>query len=531
MNNRSFYKKLFLALGIVVFFVACDTEFNDIGADIINEDIHHDMLRYEARVVATDVGTGAVQANNLPINSLGVYDNPVFGKTVAHFVSQIELASINPTFSSPVIDSVYLYIPYFSTLESTDSETGEGTYTLDSIYGSTNSKFRLHIYENKYFLRDTDPGAGDASVQKYYSDDKALVESNKGTVVLNNSTDQSENEFFGFSAAEVKRRYGSGTVAETFAPGMFLYLDKNFFQTKILDAASSGNLVNNNVFREYFRGLYFQVEQIADQSVMGMIRFDQGKITIKYTDDELDVDGNPVVENGVVQRESKSLTLNLVGNTINFFDNTYNSSFTTAITTNDGATGDERLYIKGGAGSMAAIDILSDEDIALLKSERILINDANLTFYIDREAMAGVKEPMRLYLYDLTNKRPLYDYSLDGTSSTSYPKYNKYVHGGLIEYDDADERGVSYKVRITNHISNIVNKDSTNVKIGLVVTENINVITNAALKNYFTTGSTEVKTVPVSSVVHPFGTVLYGSNSNVPEEKRLKLEIFYTKPN
>ncbi len=526
MNNRSFYKRLFFALSIV-FFIACDTEFNDIGANIIDDDVHHDMIQYEASVVATDIGTGAVQANNLPVNSLGVYENPVFGKTIASFVSQVELVTPNPTLYNPVIDSVYIYVPYYSTLESTNADTGEGTYSLDSIYGGTNSKFRLHIYENNYFLRDTDPGAGDASAQKYYSDDKALIEANRGTLILNNSADQSQNELFGYSPAEVKRRYGSGAVAETFAPGMFLYLDNDFFQSKILDAGESGNLLNNNIFREYFRGLYFKVEQVGDQSVMGMPRFDQGKITIKYTDNKIDIDtGEPSPET-----ESKTITLNLKGNTINFFENTYSSPFTTAITTNDGPTGDERLYIKGGAGSMAAIDILSDEDIAMLKSDRILVNDASLTFYIDREAMANAKEPMRLYLYDLTNKRPLYDYSLDGTSSNTQPKYNKYVHGGLIRREDNDDRGMSYKVRITNHISNIINKDSTNVKIGLVVTENINVITNAALKNYFTTGSTEVKTVPVSSVVHPFGTVLYGSNSNVPENKRLKLEIFYTKPN
>jgi len=36
--------------------------------------------------------------------------------------------------------------------------------------------------------------------------------------------------------------------------------------------------------------------------------------------------------------------------------------------------------------------------------------------------------------------------------------------------------------------------------------------------------------VPVSSVVHPFGTILYGNNPAVPEEKRARLEIFYTKP-
>lgn len=86
-------------------------------------------------------------------------------------------------------------------------------------------------------------------------------------------------------------------------------------------------------------------------------------------------------------------------------------------------------------------------------------------------------------------------------------------------------------MRITNHINNIINNDSTNVKLGLVVTENINVVSNATLKTPFTTSETEVEKLPVSSVTYPFGTVLYGSSSNVPEDKRLKLEIFYTKPN
>ncbi|WP_294733923.1 DUF4270 domain-containing protein [uncultured Flavobacterium sp.] len=523
MNNRLFYKSFIFALTVILF-VACDTEYNDVGANIINDDIHHTTTRYEANVIATDIGTGAVQSNNLPINLLGAYNNPVFGKTIAQFVSQVELESVNPSLYNPVIDSVYIYIPYYSTLESTNEE-GEGVYALDSIYGDLDSQFKLSVYENNYFLRDTDPGSGDASVQQYYSDEKSLVEANRGTTLLNNATDTSQNNEFKYSIKEIERKYSGNNVAETFAPGMFLYLDKDFFQDKILNVGESGNLLNNNVFREYFRGLYFQVEQIGDQSVIGMPRFNQGKITIKYTDNKVDLNGEPLEET-----EKKTITLNLVGNTINFFDNTYSSTFTDAITNNDLVNGDERLYVKGGSGSIATLDILDDTDIATLQAERVLINEANLTFFIDQEAMNDVKEPIRIYLYDLTNKRPLYDYSIDGTSNRSFPKLGKFVHGGIIEYDEND-KGLGYKIRLTNHVSNIINKDSTNIQLGLVVTEDINTITNAALKNYFTTGETEVKTVPVSSVTHPFGTVLYGSNNNVPQDKRLKLEIFYTKPN
>lgn len=528
MTNSLFLKKLTFALVCVALFVGCDSDYSDVGADIIDADIHHDFLHYEANVVAYDASTGAVQTNNLPLNSLGVYNNPVFGKTVAHFVSQVELSSANPTLTDPVIDSVYLYVPYFSTYEETDT-SGNNIYSLDSVYGNTDARFRLRVYENNYYLRSTNPGSDDDATQRYYSDQRDLIENNRGTVVLNNNSDVSQNEEFSVSEEEIKRTYGEdATVAEKFSPGIFMYLDNNFFQTKVLDGGA--NLLNNNVFKEYFRGIYFQVEQIGDEAVLAVPRFGEGTITIKYNDIKLDINGDAVIEDGEIQRESKKITLNLSGNTVNFYENTLTTPYSDAITTSDEVNGDDRLYIKGGVGSMGVINILSDEDIAQLQSERILVNEANLVFHVDKDAMANVREPMRVYLYDLTNETVLYDYRIDGTSNSFNPKYGKYVYGGLLSYDDSN-RGDYYKLRITNHINNIINNDSTNVKLGLVVTENINVVSNATLKNSFTTGGTEVEKLPVSSVTHPFGTVLYGSNSNVPEDKRLKLEIFYTKPN
>jgi hypothetical protein len=36
---------------------------------------------------------------------------------------------------------------------------------------------------------------------------------------------------------------------------------------------------------------------------------------------------------------------------------------------------------------------------------------------------------------------------------------------------------------------------------------------------------------PRASVMSPLGTILYGSKSTVPVDKRLKLQIYYTKSN
>jgi lipase chaperone LimK len=88
--------------------------------------------------------------------------------------------------------------------------------------------------------------------------------------------------------------------------------------------------------------------------------------------------------------------------------------------------------------------------------------------------MAASNEPNRVYLYDLTHNRPLVDYYLDATNASDAKK-SKYVFSGLINKEAVTNgRGQTYKVRITNQIRNLVkHTDSTNVKLGLVVTENI----------------------------------------------------------
>ena len=88
-------------------------------------------------------------------------------------------------------------------------------------------------------------------------------------------------------------------------------------------------------------------------------------------------------------------------------------------------------------------------------------------------------------------------------------------------------------------IKNILKSDNEdnnkNVRLGLSVTENIRLNTNGVLKNPITIGaSDEVKLLPIASFMSPVGTILYGSNipsGDINEDKKLKLEIYFTKPN
>jgi len=177
MNNKSFFKSFLVVVASIALFASCDKDFNQIGADII-DDGHFGFLKYtDASVVAFNQGVGVVQTNNLPINSLGIYYNPVFGKTKANFVTQLQMATPNPTFDATLfenntlkLDSVVLKVPYFSHITTAGVPN---IYALDSISGS--GSIKLKVYENGYFLSDLDPATNAQEFQKYYNNQDGIL--------------------------------------------------------------------------------------------------------------------------------------------------------------------------------------------------------------------------------------------------------------------------------------------------------------------------------------------------------------------
>jgi hypothetical protein len=147
-------------------------------------------------------------------------------------------------------------------------------------------------------------------------------------------------------------------------------------------------------------------------------------------------------------------------------------------------------------------------------------------------------EPERIYIYDATNNIVLLDYTYD-SSTSSNPKNNKVVFGGIIQREvDETKKGIKYTVRITEHIKSVlkVNSDGEymdNIKIGISVTESINLVSSAMLETPFTANGLEIKSIPLASILNPLGTVLFGNVITNPldEDKKLKLNIYFTKPN
>jgi Domain of unknown function (DUF4270) len=538
MYNTSLFKKMLLVAG-VLFLYSCDKEYNAIGDNLIGDN-HFDLLEYTSNVIAYNQKIGPIQSNNLPINALGMYDNPAFGKTTANFATQVVLASTNPTIGEEaVIDSVYLSVPYFN--KKTTNSDGTYTYALDSIYGADKAKIKLSIYESGIFMRDLDPIGGFQETQKYFTDQNADFDNAKIGNRLNDfvSANNEQNDGFFFDPKEIietSKDADDKVVTTKSVPGMRLKLNTEFFKNKILNAPA-GKLSTNDVFRDYFRGLYFKVEN-ADASAgsLAMLNFKSGKITIYYkAKTEITTDAETV-------KDKRTIVLNLSGNSVSLLNQSgTNTEYANATNSSNINTteGDEKLYLKGGEGAMSIIELFNTPgELETLRANKWLINEANLVFHIDADKMKNSYEPNRIYLYDLNNHRPVADYYNDATKSSNTKK-SKFIFDGLINKEAVTGgRGLTYKIRITNQIRNLLkNADSTNVKLGLVVTEDISVVNTGV--SYQWKNPVMVTNVipnfyiqtPKAAVMNPLGTVVYGSKSSVADEKRLKLEIFYTKPN
>lgn len=515
--NFKVMKKIAALVVVIFVFGACDDDFSTIGGGIIDNPT--DVEVREVEVNAYNKKINAVQTNNLGNHLLGAHNHPVYGLTEASVLTQLSLSSSDPQFvDGAQLDSVVLNLPYFSS-EVETAEDGSVVYKLDSVYGS--SPFKLSIYESNYYLADYDPSTDFQNRQKYYSDQQEVFEQNlvDGPIYENDS-------FRPSPAAVVYYQENSAGENDTIvaAPAMRIQLPVNFFQQKIIAKEGTSVLANNSNFKNYFRGLFMKAEAVDGEGNMILFNFmnEEAGITLYYSaeTDETNEDGETIIDHG-------SYELNFGNNIVNTFEGEYPEDIRQEIEGSDPQTGEDRLYLRGMEGSMAVIDLFSTpEELEELRNNNWLINEANLKIYVDQNAMQGVNEPERLYLYDLKNNQVLADYSFSanfiGDQNTQDPLNSLTNFSERLEKDE-DENGVSYTVRLTQHISNILKKDSTNVKLGLVVTQNINQTGLSALKN----PGEDVSRVPAMSVISPEGTVLYGDEA-ANEEKRLKLRIYYT---
>ena len=542
---RTPYSKVLVSFCLVALTLSCEEDYTEIGTDVINnQNISIENQSYPAKTYNKRITP--FQSNNLPSNLLGYYYNPNFGGTTAHFLSQLTPQSFSPSFgNNPVLDSVFLTIPYFS---KTDGET----YTLDSLYG--NDVVKLSVFKNNFFLRNFDPGSDLDDFQTYYSNGALSASEDLNPADLEAQLLYTSNEFVPSNEStdltELNEN-GDKEVTETLAPSLRIRLDnsdmlpQDFWETLIFDKEDDDELSSASNFYNYFRGLYFKVEPVSPGSgSMVQLNFSSANAHVKlHYSFESDPD-----ENGDTTTSQNVYQLNFLGNRTSVYENNFNTGFLQAVDTADEIQGDAQLFLKGGEGSMAIVELFSEDEAGnnfddfitdfreiinegQPDEERIikrLINEAYLEFYVDEASLdTNADLPNRIYVYDLDNNTPLLDYSLDSSVNTSTSD-SKFIHlvPLSVETDGQGNTYRKYKVRLTSHLNNIIVNDATNLKLGVVVSSNVGAAINQKLLNY----DPLVEGIPAGTILSPKGVILHGSNSNDPL-KKVKLNIYYSQVN
>jgi len=413
--------------------------------------------------------------------------------------------------------------------ESVNPYAGRTLYALDSLIGNSEATFKLKVSELDYFLRPYDPDSNFEKFQKYYSNNR-LPENFSGHILFDDEIKIDPNElvFYNEDDPETEDVDESEEVKERLSPRIRVDLDNDFFQTKFLDKEGSQEISNLDNFKLYFKGLVMETYDFSDPLLM-ILNFNEAEIKVIYEYQKYNKQDTPDdTADDTVDTEEAEFLFKLNGIKLNSFKHDpYPGYVYSAIA--DTITNPERVYLKGGEGIMAEIELFKDDNgvdvLEEIRAKEWLVNEANISIYIDKDMLSvsgGIIEPSRLYLYDLVNKAPVIDYFVDNTAGQkSYQ--NKVIHGGLIELDE-DKNGLMYKIRISEHIKNVVRKDSTNVKLGLVVSSDINNTINIEVED-----SDFMTYTPLSSAINPLGTVLIGPSPSAENfDKRMRLNLFYT---
>ena len=417
-------------------------------------------------------------------------------------------------------------------IDNTSYDSDNKVYSVDSIYGNKGTQFNFKVTELTYFFNDLDPNDNFESIKQYFSQRDYYEEGFTGRVLADYPYQLDFNEIrynYKEDDPETESLDETKLVETRLTPRIRIPLDNSFFQEKILDMESTDALENANNFHNHIKSVNFRISS-AREDIYMLLNMTGASIKVKYNFDLVNDNGTQnILTDDTIEEGERILELPIGGVKINHFKN---------YSTSENTLSSGRIYLKGGLGTRSIINLFDKEGGGteviedLRKKNNILINEANLVFYVDPLFIQNWNNESliaeRLYVYKTTDNLPLSDYFSDPTSSETDPTLNKIIHGGKLEYKD--NKPFRYKINITEHISDLINlRDGVyaeNIPLSLVVTSDVAFIRSrkAILKN-----GNDKTTIPEGAIYNPLGTVIL--NEDPPEEltdKKLTLELKYT---
>ncbi len=522
--------------------VSCEDDISDVGSGLVDTGSLANALFVD--IISYNTNNDSIRSDEQVLQNaiLGVYEEPVFGRTKARFISQARLGQLNPDFGGNAdMDSVILRIPVFYNdaedeieVDTTYLYLAEGaepsdtatirikrTYKLDSIYGKTDLPMTLQVREVGQYLLSQD--------STYYSNP------NLGSSINNISILPTV-----LGSAEIKNKittYEQRASNETSAIPTVAYevkLDKNYFKQKFIDNQNSSDLNDQASFiRNFFKGIELSVAET--QGFFFNFNPNLLSLTMYYSYDNPNQEGED--DDDYEERLNKTLPLSFTSywNTtpgynvqVNQYEHSNRSAqFVDSFTNPNTETGDARLYLDGLDGTKTIIKIDQDQ---LEQIRQNVLNDdwaiigAELNLYVDDSY--NLKKPPYLFAWNSYTDENDAQNLINENFSDLYTFYNNYPisvqFNPMYDYENDPKM---YTIRITDYIKSIVEQNSVYPDGKIVL----------SLGNFLLSPSSSF-TTPVSGTnpfynnraFNPFRVVLHGSASE-QENKRLKLKVYYTK--
>jgi len=498
----------YVGLVSLILFIStsCEKEIDNIGVNLIeNGTFNSDSESFE--VISNTINIEKVPSSGLGQYLFGTYSNNDFGKLNASFVTQISLPVTGESYNygeNSSIDSVIVSIPYQVTREDNYTD-GKPKFTLDSIFGNPDIEFQVGIYELKTFLNTLDPE--DPTKNNIYNSDKEFQKSDTPLYLENFKVNSNDTVSYISRYRLNGSIYDTDTIKETdVTPSMKFPLNKELVEELFVDTAGNAEFSSFESFSRYFRGLYIEATDVSSESAhLVSLNMSNSKMTIYYSKDEDEDEGQDLNGNGTNGEQdvrTKHSFIFLFGNIkSNILERDYSNS-------NFEQGSSNRLFVQGAAGSEASISLFNNNELDEIRTKNWLVNDANLTLYIDQSAATDIL-PEQLFIYNIDENLQIKDMLSEGLS----------VIGGDLEFDD-EGNPEKYVFKITDYVSDLVKSDDSAdlVSLGIRVfnpSDAPTALSDVTIRHYNW---------------NPKGVVLFDHNSS-NNDKRVKLSISYTELN
>ncbi|SEC32944.1 protein of unknown function [Tenacibaculum sp. MAR_2009_124] len=554
-----------VGLFCLVSILSCEEDFNDIGSNVV-KNTKFDTNEVELEIEITPIDLESVRADNVSLGNgiseywLGVYNSGNYKTLESSFLSQLGLATnlrtvdVEAASDDYPIDSIYslddviLKLPYTSTRNG-NHDDGSPKFILDSLLGNPDIATNIKVYRNGTYLNLLDPS--NPSESNSYMSNETYIEEE----LLNNDAS------FSFKPVDTDTMYTitrtrttdfTSNATETFdteeklsttGPFITIPLDKNRMKELFWDKFGDSEFTSTQEFANYFRGVYVKAEgtdgsllpfNLSSSNPAAAVEF---HYTISRFEKEEGND-NLVYKDTIASKYSFPL------------NGIRNASY--KMTPASNAIPNDNFVIQGTAGTMAQVKVLgvnlakirqNDPNNAILKYEEfdnnpqddylsleelatvrdtandsfgLLISDAALTFYIN-QAINTDKDivPQRLFIY--TNE--------DDDSGNSLPKHvidayseSQFFNGNLVSTDD--DQPEKYTIRITDYISNLLDRSSTNFAPLILKAY------NNPTDNPFLTGALNTNVFTYNW--NPRGVTLLNQNESTHGAKKAVLKLTYS---